>query len=608
MVDPDPGYRPRRAADPAADDAGSSSLTSPSAAGPSPSSPSAPASDRPAGASPLTADTTPPAGTPSPQAGAPAPQTGAPSPQTDNSAGAAGPVEPADDRPKPLYRDEIAGSAVPRSGSAEDAPARGEETQIVRPLNFRQRRPQATGEDATTVLPRTGAGRRRPAADEDDEDRGLVGRRGRMALLVSAIAAVVVVGLAIMYAVASVGGPSAQPSASAPAGTGSAGGTPTPTDAVNLLGDETLLTPAAAGSIGGQSWTAALTQRGVAEDAPVAACLSNDPVDGEPSAQQKVVRLLTSSGKNGPSALHQAAAYATPEDAAQAYAVVARTFGGCASPGAYIAGGAAVTGLGDQAAGLVVNVITNGKTQWHSIVVSRTGRVLNVLDAARTGSALSNTGVAKALGSVTASQCEAAGGRCDAAPVLKSAPPPLGGDVPGFLATGDLPPAGKADEAWLATPAEEPSNDFNGSQCETVDWTRTGAEVASSRIYLVPSSSTFGLNEIVLTMKSEKAAAAFAAKIRSDLQTCAKRQLTAAVSAPQQVTGVGASAAPVTGWTATVQQKIPAGTQRYRVGIVSSGTKVAYTFLNPLTGGYDLSPAEWDMVAVRAGQRMTQVP
>ena len=63
---------------------------------------------------------------------------------------------------------------------------------------------------------------------------------------------------------------------------------------------------------------------------------------------------------------------------------------------------------------------------------------------------------------------------------------------------------------------------------------------------------------------------------------------------------MGASGAAVTGWTATVSQKSTEGTQRYRVGIVSSGTKVAYTFLNPLEDGYDLTDGEWDTVAVRA--------
>ena len=76
----------------------------------------------------------------------------------------------------------------------------------------------------------------------------------------------------------------------------------------------------------------------------------------------------------------------------------------------------------------------------------------------------------------------------------------------------------------------------------------------------------------------------------------------------RSLTGVGASGAEVTGWTTTVSQKLGDDTQRYRVGIVSSGTKVAYPFLNPLAGGYDFTDDEWEMVAVRAGQRMTQVP
>lgn len=551
MVDPDPGYRPRRAADPAAD-------------GPAPDSPPAP---------------------------------GAPSGET---------------------------APGPAGATPLDAATGGEQNRAGRPLSFRQRRPQPADEDATTVLPRVGAGGRRPARDEDDLDDetrsgGLLGRRGRLALLVSAVAAVVVVGLAIMYAVASVGQPSARPGAGAPSGAGAGSGAPTPTDpAAALLGDNSLLTSAAAQPIAPGTWTVALTHRGApTEDTPVPACLSTDPVEGDPAPEQEVVRLLSGKGKNAPIALHRATAYASPEDAAQAYAVAARTFGGCATPGAYLVSGAAVTGLGDQAAGLVVNATADGnggggdsgdKANLHSIVLSRTGRVLNVVDAARPGRAPSLTGVAKALGAVVRGQCEAAGGRCAATPVLEAAPPPLGGDVPGFLAAGDLPPAGQADESWVATPVEQPDEGFLGSQCETVTWTRTGAEDTASRVYLVPSSTTFGLNEIVLTMKSDKAAAGFVSKIRADLRSCSKRQLTAEVSKPRKVSGVGASAAPVTGWTATVAQKTTEGTQRYRVGIVSSGTKVAYTFLNPLGGGYDLTAEEWDLVAVRAGQRMTQIP
>nr|WP_294694164.1 hypothetical protein [uncultured Friedmanniella sp.] len=559
MVDPDPGYRPRRAFD-----------------APTPASDRSDAEPR----------TEPPTTEP---------------PTT-------GPAQ-AEEQAPPLYREE------PSAAAAADHPAGGSsaETKAVRPPTFKPRaRRTPEDDDSTTLLARTPGGRRpASAADDLDIDDGhphrLLGRRGRLALLVGGLAAVIAVGLAVMYAVSTVGNtPSADPPPGAPRQT--ARPTAPATNPSAVLGDATLLTAAAAKQIAGGSWKISLTQRPPAADAPTAACVSEEPAEGQPVARQQVLQLLSGSGRSAPSALHQAAAYASPQDAAQAYAVAAKTLGSCTSPGAYIFEGSNITNLGDQSTGLIANVVTAGKTQWHSIVLSRNGSVVNLVDAARPGKPLGVQGVAAALAAVTQAQCQAAGQSCTAKPSVTFGPPPIGGDVPGFLTAGDLPPVGKADEAWVATPAELPSEEFLGSQCETVTWARLDAESASSRVYLVPSSTKFGLNDIVLTMKSEKAADALVAKIRSDLRSCEKRKLTATVLEPKKVQGVGAKAAPVTGWTSTVAQKSTQGTQLYRVGIVSSGTKVAYTFLNPLAGGYDLSRAEWDKVAVRAGQRMTQVP
>ncbi|SDT24074.1 hypothetical protein SAMN04488543_3414 [Friedmanniella luteola] len=599
MVDPDPGYRPRRAAD--GSTSGADRPAAASAAGtPGPTSPepATAAGPAPVGSAPA-AGSDPAAGRP----GSDAPAT------TPGPAAAAAPATDDEDRPKPLYRDEPAVSAP-----AGSTPLTGEETRITRPVFKPRARRTPDDEDSTTLLPRTPAGRRpegeREERLDDDHPRTLLGRRGRLALLIGALAAVIAVGLAVMYAVSTVGDRTADPGPATPVPSTAPSGSAAPTaaDPGAVLADAALLDPASAAQIAPGTWTVALTQRPPADDAPVAACFSDEPAEGQPTGQQEVVRLLSGSGKQAPSALHRAAAYNSPEEAAQAYAVAAKTLGGCVSPGTYIADGSTVTGLGDQSTGIVANVITAGKTQWHSIVLSRSGRVVNLVDAARAGKPLGVRDVAAALGAVTGKQCQAAGQPCTTKPVVKFGPPPLGGDVPGFLATGDLPPAGEDDESWVATPAEPPSEEFLGSQCETVTWARLDAETASSRVYLVPSSTTFGLNEIVLTMKSDKAAGDLVAKIKSDLESCEKRKLTASVSDPAEVTGVGASAAEVTGWTAAVSQKSTQGTQRYRVGIVSSGSKVAYTFLNPLDDGYDLTDDEWDMVAVRAGQRMTQVP
>jgi hypothetical protein len=77
---------------------------------------------------------------------------------------------------------------------------------------------------------------------------------------------------------------------------------------------------------------------------------------------------------------------------------------------------------------------------------------------------------------------------------VKVGPPPLGGDEPGFLATGDLPPVGGATSPWTAAPIELPEEDFAGSGCETVNWATVPAEVRSARVYLLTDSgkSYFG--------------------------------------------------------------------------------------------------------------------
>ena len=92
-----------------------------------------------------------------------------------------------------------------------------------------------------------------------------------------------------------------------------------------------------------------------------------------------------------------------------------------------------------------------------------TGRVMNVVDAVQPSQALAITAVAKALQQVNNVQCGPAGGECGGTPSIKDGPPPIGGDKPGFLATGDLPPAGPKVAPWVATEIELPTDEFKGS-------------------------------------------------------------------------------------------------------------------------------------------------
>ncbi len=213
MVDPDPGYRARRAADR-----------------------STPTGDQPAEAAPAGPGVEPVAPSSSP-ATADGPDQPAP-PATPSGADD-------EDQSKPLYRDE------PAPPDAEDTRSADEETRVARPVFRPRTRRVPEDEDSTTLLPRVGSGGR-PVSEreeplDDDLPHSLLGRRGRLALLVGALAAVIAVGLAIMYAVSTVGDPTADPGVVTPLPSSSASGpgsaAPTAADPAGVLADAALLDP-----------------------------------------------------------------------------------------------------------------------------------------------------------------------------------------------------------------------------------------------------------------------------------------------------------------------------------------------------------------------------
>ncbi|MGI3784168.1 MAG: hypothetical protein ACRYG2_25695 [Janthinobacterium lividum] len=477
-------------------------------------------------------------------------------------------------------------------------------------LNFTPRA-RPVEDDATTLLPRTtdrvetsARGADDPADYDLDERPRRLGSRARLAVLIGAVAAVVIVGLAIGAAVVGVRN---QPGAGADPAPTATSATVTPS-ATALLDDASMLAPEGAQAIDGKrTWTAGTTVRGPVPDGSGAACLGSDPLEGAPTAQQTITRTLTASGSSAPSALHVAQAYASVDDATQAFATTSRALGTCAVPADWVSNGRVVEGVGDESTAVAVQSVDGGQRSLHWVVVSRTGRALDVVDASTPGKkALNVNAVTKALASVVTGQCGPAGGACPTTVSTKDGPPPVGGDEPGFLSTGDLPPVGSSTAPWVGTPVEAPSEDFTGSQCESVSWATTAATAKSSRVYLLQDvPGIFGLNEIVLTVKDADTASKLADKVRGDWSTCKERKLTATVDSPTKVTGVAADGAAVSGWTTQVEQKAGSTTTTFRVGIASSGDKVAFVFLNPQKG-LDVDGDDWNVVAVRAVQRATQ--
>ncbi|MGI3786601.1 MAG: hypothetical protein ACRYG2_38135, partial [Janthinobacterium lividum] len=357
-----------------------------------------------------------------------------------------------------------------------------------------------------------------------------------------------------------------------------------------------------------RTWAAGTTVRGPVPEASGASCLGSDPLEGAPTAQQTITRTLTASGSGAPTATQVAQAYASVEDATQAFAVTSRALGTCAVTGDWLFAGRVVQGLGDESTAVAVQSVADGQRTQHWVVVSRTGRALDVVDAATPGkTALDVDKVAQAAAAAVGAQCAPAGGTCATTVSTKDGPPPPGGDEPGFLAVGDLPPVGSTTAPWVGTPVEPPSADFTGSQCESVSWSTTAATTDTSRVYLLQDvPGIFGLNEISLTVKDSTTAARLVDKIRTDWASCKERKLTATVDSPTKVSGVAADGAAVAGWTTQVEQKAGSTVTRFRVGIASSGDKVVFVFVNPQRG-LDVDASDWNVVAVRAVQRATQL-
>jgi hypothetical protein len=523
-----------------------------------------------------------------------------------------------EDYPKPLYREDAPFNGYSRLASRAARVPADPPTQetLMTPANLAPRPLPSTDDETTTILPRSRPTKSLTQAldaidDYDDEERRTLSRGAKLGLVIGAVAVVVVIGLLIGYAVRGATHPAqTRPSVSPSAGSGSSNGASRPAgQSGNLLTDASMLNPRQAKTLDrSRTWKVVTTPRGATENGPTAACFGGEPPQGQPTPQQEFVRVLKG-GKTAPSVLHAATAYNSLDEASLAYQIASKTLGGCAVTGSYIEFGRRVSGIGDQAVGVVVMEVKSKKNiQAHSVILNRTGRVMNIIDAVQPSKAIAIDAVAQAMGQVTGVMCEAAGGQCGSDMSVKKGPPPLGGDEPGFLALGDLPPAGPKIYPWVATEVKPLKEEPPGSGCESVKWTTEPAKSRSARDYLIQESGKdyFGLNEIMLTTEDAKTANKLVDRLKSNLSKCKSSKLTARVTNLKKVTSVGVKKTKIAGWTAVVTQKSTDGWVKYRVGIVSAGSKVIYTFLNP-SAEYDFRNHQWNTVAVRAGERATQV-
>lgn len=423
-------------------------------------------------------------------------------------------------------------------------------------------------------------------------------------MVIGTVAATLVVVLAIGLAIGGGTGTPVAGTSPSPEPTSTRQKPPFPTAAALLTDDAaSVVNPKA-------QWAEQATQDGLDDSSPRPVCVSAARTEGETPPTKILLRVLTTPETTGASALHILSNYATADDATAAYDFRARQLGTCASDPTWVSGAYRVTGVGDEAVAITA-VVQNEPTIHHTVMVVRTGTAVNIYDFAQPKQAANVNAVLQAAAVTTDRQCTGAVGLCSLGPSTAPTVPPAGPE-PGVLTPGDIPRITPGQGSWTASGKPSNDYDFKGTLCEGVSSWRSPKGIADSRgvAYLLnddpDAPALFGFDHMMLTFKDAASAKAFADQVQTSMSACTKKQLTASVSKPTSAKTTDAKGQAVTASLYQVKQKTSNGTLQFRSALVVTGKHVVY-LTQPQEGKFTFSDDAWQAVALRAGQRASQL-
>ncbi len=384
---------------------------------------------------------------------------------------------------------------------------------------------------------------------------------------------------------------------------GSTASTPSQQASAATLGTDDLVKAEDLAALGAASWQEQATDQTITADTQNPLCIA--ATQGLPTSTSGYQRKL---GSGSGSVIHRAEGYATLADAQQYYVARQTQVGRCANVPIYLQSGAKITGLGDEAVA-VTAIVQDQTPSFHTVVLARTGQVVNILDITQAGQPATYENAVSVAAAAVARECPRSGGACAQSPAVTAAPPPSGG-VAGWLTVSDLPRITAGAGRWTAS---DPTTTIRvpGSACENLSFaTVTGPTARKQRTYLLTEDprvpKDFGVDELVLEFDTPEAAQGFANSLGQAIDGCPGRTPTAKLGASGPLQGTGANGEQIGGFWRTVTQATSATTSVvFRVSVAVVGTKVVYLLGTP-TASYDFIDSDWAALGVRSGQRATQ--
>lgn len=368
----------------------------------------------------------------------------------------------------------------------------------------------------------------------------------------------------------------------------------------------TLLEPSqVAGGLGG-SWTTTLTSDDDAGAAPLP-CQRGALADAHPRAA--LVRTFAGA-KKSITAGQTTLASATAAAAAAAYTKTLSWYGGCSDPQVQLLATEQLSGVGDQAALLLLRNWADPQ-RTIAVGVARSGVLTTtVAGTLPVGKPVGKSdqpviaGTTGLLGDAVQQLCRLPGaGTCTGTAAATPAPPPASGEHPELLNESDLPPVDGVTQPWVGTAPAPATTNVAATRCDQTSFTEPGITAAMTRSFVIPTATglapQFGLTETVGGFATAKAASSFVDDVRGKLAGCEKNDLGSHVT---QLSTSSAGGRDMTAWRVRVETSQTSSVV-YLMAIVRNGSAVGQVGFVP-SGSVTMADAAFTALADRAADRL----
>lgn len=351
------------------------------------------------------------------------------------------------------------------------------------------------------------------------------------------------------------------------------------------------------------TWAITATSTDPADQRLRAACLSTDSDLINPTISMQ--RSLGTTEGNKLAALHQVDVYATPEAAQEVLEGRFTSLAACNEVPARIVSSAIVSGIADVTHQLTV-VYENEEAQFHTVLLTRTGSSLGILDVTQLDAPVDALSLATALQRSLREVC-ALNGTCPGSPGAEPVVVPPTKPV-GWLVPADLPRLRPGVGRWTMNRPGELTGSGMGCEDLTLASEPGPTERAQSTLVLIQDDQApegFGLDEMRFTFDDDATASAFAEKLGNNLAACQDRVFGTTVLEHPPVTSVGAEGVPVSARSFTVERETEAEAVHYQLALTVSANRVTY-MLATVSADYQFNETQLAEVSKRLGERATQ--